>query len=60
MRAITCRAGDAVIFTEAVTHGTLPWRSERERRSLLYRYTAANLAYATGVTCPGRSRCWRG
>ena len=48
VRAITCRAGDVVIFTEAVTHGTLPWRSERERRSLLYRYTPANLAYATG------------
>ena len=48
VRAITCRAGDAVIFTEAVTHGTLPWRSERERRSLLYRYSPANLAYATG------------
>jgi ectoine hydroxylase-related dioxygenase (phytanoyl-CoA dioxygenase family) len=48
VRPITCRAGDVVIFTEAVTHGTLPWRSERERRSLLYRYTPANLAYATG------------
>lgn len=48
VRPITCRAGDVVIFTEAVTHGTLPWRSERERRSLLYRYSPANLAYATG------------
>lgn len=48
VRAITCRAGDVVIFTEAVTHGTLPWRSDRERRSLLYRYSPANLAYATG------------
>ena len=48
VRPITCRAGDAVIFTEAVTHGTLPWRSERERRSLLYRYSPANLAYVQG------------
>ena len=25
IRQVTCRAGDAIIFTEAVTHGTLPW-----------------------------------
>ena len=48
VRPITCRAGDVVIFTEAVTHGTLPWRADSERRSLLYRYSPANLAYATG------------
>ena len=48
VRPITCRAGDVVIFTEAVTHGTLPWRSGRERRSLLYRYSPANLAYVQG------------
>ncbi|MEE2657631.1 MAG: phytanoyl-CoA dioxygenase family protein [Candidatus Latescibacterota bacterium] len=48
VKPITCRAGDVVIFTEATTHGTLPWRAKHERRSLLFRYTAGNLAYATG------------
>jgi ectoine hydroxylase-related dioxygenase (phytanoyl-CoA dioxygenase family) len=48
VKPITCKAGDVVIFTEALTHGTLPWRAEHQRRSLLFRYTAGNLAYATG------------
>ena len=32
-------AGDLVIFNEATTHGTLPWRGKGERRTVLYRYT---------------------
>ncbi|NKB70183.1 MAG: hypothetical protein GKR89_24180 [Candidatus Latescibacteria bacterium] len=48
VKAITCKAGDAVIFTEATTHGTLPWQADHQRRSMLFRYTAGNLAYATG------------
>jgi hypothetical protein len=39
-----CKAGDCVIFTEALTHTTLPWRGEHQRRSLLVRYAPANLA----------------
>ena len=48
IKQITCRAGDVVIFTEATTHGTLPWKAKHQRRSLLYRYTAGNLAYVSG------------
>ena len=48
VKQITCKAGDAVIFTEALTHGTLPWKAKNQRRSLLYRYTAGNLAYVSG------------
>lgn len=33
------QAGDVLVFNEALTHGTLPWRSERQRRVLLYRYS---------------------
>ena len=47
VKQITCKAGDAVIFTEAVTHGTLPWQGEHQRRSILIRYSPGNLAYAT-------------
>jgi hypothetical protein len=39
MRAVTGPAGTAVIFTEALTHGTLPWRSAGERRTLFYKYS---------------------
>ena len=32
------KKGDVVFFTEAATHGTLPWRSDTERRTVLYRF----------------------
>lgn len=32
-------AGDVLIFTEALIHGTAPWRADHERRTLLYKYS---------------------
>ena len=52
VKPITCKAGDAVIFTEATTHGTLPWKAEHQRRSLLIRYSPGNLAYVGGFNWP--------
>ena len=45
VKQITCKAGDCVIFTEAVTHGTLPWTAEHQRRTALYRFSPGNMAY---------------
>jgi hypothetical protein len=42
---VSCKAGDCVIFTEAVTHGTLPWRADYERRTALFRFSPGNLAF---------------
>lgn len=39
------RAGSAVIFTEALTHGTFPWSGEHERRALLMKYCPGHMAY---------------
>ncbi|MAG36273.1 MAG: hypothetical protein CL878_08520, partial [Dehalococcoidia bacterium] len=50
VKPITCKAGDVVIFTEAVTHGTLPWQGQHQRRSVLIRYSPGNLAYAGGYS----------
>jgi hypothetical protein len=44
-------AGDVVVFTEALTHGTLPWQGEQQRRTLLYKYSPGNSAYSD-VTWP--------
>ena len=41
-------AGDVLIFTEAVLHGTLPWRAERQRRTVIYRFAPAGSAYGRG------------
>ena len=45
LRQVPQRAGSAVIFTEALTHGTLPWTASHERRALLYRYTPGHMAF---------------
>ncbi|HIG45352.1 MAG TPA: hypothetical protein EYQ20_02605 [candidate division Zixibacteria bacterium] len=37
---ITARAGDAIIFTESLMHGALPWTAKHQRRTILMRYNA--------------------
>jgi len=39
-------AGSAIIFTEALTHGTWPWTVDRERRSLLFKYSPGHMSWA--------------
>ena len=52
MEELVCRsssfvkAGDVLIFTEALTHGTFPWQAEHERRSLLFKYSPRMIAWA--------------
>jgi len=41
-------AGDVVVFTEATTHGTLPWRGASQRRNVIYRFSPATNAYGRG------------
>jgi ectoine hydroxylase-related dioxygenase (phytanoyl-CoA dioxygenase family) len=45
---VAAPAGSAVIFTEALTHGTLPWRGQGERRSILFKYSPGFLAWGGG------------
>ncbi len=45
---VQCKKGDLLIFDEATTHGTLPWKAKHQRRSLLYRYSPHYLHYAGG------------
>jgi ectoine hydroxylase-related dioxygenase (phytanoyl-CoA dioxygenase family) len=39
VKNVTGRAGTAIIFTEDLAHGTLPWNAKHERRTLYYKYT---------------------
>jgi Phytanoyl-CoA dioxygenase (PhyH) len=41
-------AGDVIVFTEAVAHGTLPWHNEHDRRVAIYRFGAKTTQYASG------------
>ena len=38
-------AGDVVIFTEALIHGTAPWAANHDRLVLLYKYSPGNSAW---------------
>lgn len=40
------KAGDALFFTEALVHGTMPWRAKHERRALLYKYSPGHSAWS--------------
>lgn len=41
------RAGSAIVFTEALTHGTLPWHGAHERRAMLYKYSPGAISYSS-------------
>jgi hypothetical protein len=45
------QAGDALLFTEALTHGSWPWSAPHRRRALLFKYSPGHMAYA-GVQWP--------
>ncbi|MDP8962982.1 MAG: phytanoyl-CoA dioxygenase family protein [Cyanobacteriota bacterium] len=46
VQAITGKAGSAILFTEALTHCTLPWKGSHERRTLFYKYSPHPSAWA--------------
>jgi hypothetical protein len=39
-------AGSLLVFTEALTHGTLPWTAAHERRALLYKYSPGHQSWS--------------
>jgi ectoine hydroxylase-related dioxygenase (phytanoyl-CoA dioxygenase family) len=45
-------AGSVVLFTEAVMHGTAPWRADHERRTLLYKYCVSHMAWSRARVLP--------
>ncbi len=49
VQEVNVKAGDAVIFTETLTHGTLPWTAKHQRRALLYKFSPGFQAYSAGA-----------
>jgi ectoine hydroxylase-related dioxygenase (phytanoyl-CoA dioxygenase family) len=45
VQQIPCRAGSAIIFTEALRHGTLAWKAPTQRRSLFYKYSPRHVSW---------------
>jgi hypothetical protein len=38
-------AGDAIVFTESLIHGTIPWTADHERLALLFKYSPGHSAW---------------
>ena len=46
VKRVTGPAGTAVIFTEALTHGTLPWAGSDERRTIFFKYSPGPISWS--------------
>lgn len=46
VQEVAGKAGTAIIFTEALTHGTLPWNGAGERRTLFYKYSPRPITWS--------------
>lgn len=46
VKEVEVKAGSAIIFTEALSHGTMPWKASHQRRAILYKYTSGTLYMA--------------
>lgn len=46
VRQPAAEAGDLIIFTEALVHGTMAWTAAHERRALLYKYSPGHSSWA--------------
>lgn len=53
--------GDAILFTEALTHGSMPWNASHMRRALFFKYTPHHIAWAHPRWSPAvRDQCTPG
>ena len=46
VRRVTGPAGTAVVFTEALTHGALPWTGQGERRTVFLKYSPHPISWS--------------
>jgi hypothetical protein len=46
VRQPVAEAGDALIFTEALVHGTTQWTADHQRRAYLYKYAPGHSSWA--------------
>ena len=47
VRQVPAKAGDCILFTEALQHGTMPWQGPGPRRTLFMKYSPAHLRWGS-------------
>ena len=45
-------AGSVILFTEALTHGSTPWKGKHDRRTLLYKYCVSQMSWSSKLVEP--------
>ncbi len=55
VKQLPMKAGDCVIFTEALTHGTFGWTAPHQRRSLFLKYSPKHMTWASRFYFPTES-----
>lgn len=56
VKTVVAPAGSAIIFSEALLHGTAQWKAAYERRALVYKYAVSNLVWGSSrVTAPSNT-----
>jgi ectoine hydroxylase-related dioxygenase (phytanoyl-CoA dioxygenase family) len=45
---VPARRGDVILFPEALTHGSLSWKGDHERRALLFKYCPRHILQESG------------
>jgi hypothetical protein len=53
LKGIPARAGDAIIFTETLVHGTLPWRINKPRQTAFYKFSPHGTSWTADFFDPG-------
>lgn len=53
---VPARPGDAIVFTEALTHGTLPWTVDAPRSTLFYKFSPHGTSWAARFYDPDQYR----
>ena len=49
---IAAKPGDAIIFTEALIHGSLPWNVDAPRRTVFYKFSPITVSWAADFFNP--------
>ena len=46
IKRVAAKPGDAIVFTEALTHGTLPWEVDEKRTTVFYKFSPHFLTWS--------------
>ena len=52
VRRVPAKPGDAIIFTEALTHGTLPWQANDPRLTVFYKFSPHTVTWSADFFDP--------